>query len=170
VYKKSVSDLPPVNFEDYALKKMSYDSLYNAVSATPELSLCLETFCRHRAHCYALFGNQEQILAIGFFETAEVKHKTATSERSLTADVAEIIHLQAVNNRLEKGVGKLLVELLAREAFDIGFKKVFSRAAVQDITSQKVVLDAGFELAGEERVVSTALMGGCSRIMGKVEV
>jgi hypothetical protein len=170
VYKKSVEDLPALNIEGYALEKMSFDALFEAVAIAPELSRCLEIFSRSSPHCYALYSKQRQILAIGFIETAEINGKPVAKRHSLLPDVAEISHLQVVNNMRAKGIGRLLVVMLEHEASIFGFNKVCIRLASQDIASQKMVLAAGFKLAGEEKTVSTAIMGGGSRIIGRIDV
>ena len=170
VYKKPALDFPPANIEGYVFRKMSYESLFEAVSTAPELGPCLEIFCRPSPHCYALLSKQQQVLAIGFVETAEISRKSAANMHSLPSDVGEIAHLQVVKAMQARGIGRLLIGLLEREVFSMGFKKVYCRAAVQDIASEKMVLAAGFEIVGEEKVISTALMGGGSRIMGRLEV
>lgn len=170
VYRKSVTGLSPVNIEDYTLKKLSFDALFETISTILELSPCLDIFCRAGPRCYALFNKQGQILAIGFVETAEVSQKSGVKKHSLPSDAAEITYLQVVSAMQAKGIARLLMSLLEREVFNIGCKKVYSRVAAQDVASQNMVLAAGFEIVGEEKVISTALMGGCSRIMGRLEV
>jgi hypothetical protein len=148
---------------------MSYESLFEAVSTTPELSPCLEIFFRPSPHCYALLSGQQQVLAIAFVETTQIRRQSAANCHSLASDVGEIAYLQVVNATQEKGNGGLLIRLLEREVFGKGFKKVYCRAAVEDVAFEKIVLAAGFEIIGEEKVISTAIMGGGSRVMGKIE-
>lgn len=169
VYKKSVLELSSANFEGYSLRKMSYESLFEAVSTTPELSPCLEIFCRPSPQCYALLSRQQQVLAIAFVETTQISLQSASNCQSVTSDIGEIAYLQVVNAMQEKGIGGFLIGLLEREIFGEGFKKVYCRAAVEDVAFKKIVLAAGFEIIGEEMVISTAIMGGGSRVIGKIE-
>ncbi len=170
VYKKPALDFPPANIEGYVFEKMSYESLLDAVSTAPELDRCLERFCRPSPHCHALLSKQRQVLAIGFIETTDISRKSAANRHLLPSDVGEIAHLQVVKAMQAKGIGRLLIGLLEREVLSMGYKKVYCRTAIEDVASEKMVLAAGFEIVGEEKVISTAIMGGGSRIMGRLEV
>ena len=170
VYIKAVSDLPPVDLKDLTFRKMSYDSLLDAVSKAPELSRSLTILCRPSPHCYALFKKQDQIIAIAFIETAEINRKSSTNRHSLPSDVGEITHVHVIGSMRGKGIGRILIALLEWEVFNLGLNRAYSRVNAQNIASQKMFLAAGFTLLGEEKVLSTEFMGGRSRIIRKVEV
>jgi ribosomal protein S18 acetylase RimI-like enzyme len=170
VYTKSLSNSPRVDLEDHSLEKVSFGELLDAVSIAPELSRCLEIYCRHNPYCYALFSKQEQIVAVGFIETADINRKSTTKKHSFSPDVAEITHLQVVENMRAKGVGRHLVALLEHEVSNMGINKACSRVPLKNIASQKMFESAGFQLAGEEKMVSTALMGGGSLTIDRIGV
>ncbi len=169
VFTKSLPGPVTVNTQDYTFEELSWEILVKATAEAPELSDSLGGFCRSNPYCYALSDQHGKVTAIGFLERKQTGRRSPAGRKPSMEDVAEIGDLRFISGASEDGVGLLLISYLEQQARQLGFARVVSRVNHRDDVLRELLLAAGFSFAGEEKIVSTAIMGGGSRVLGRVD-
>ena len=169
VYTKSLSGPVAVKAQDYTFEELSWESLVKAAAEAPELSGSLGGYCRSNPYCYALLDQQGRLLAIGFLERRQTGRSSAAGGKPPPEDAVEITDLRFIRGALEDGVALALISYIEQQVHQLGFPSVVSRVCRHDDISGELLLAAGFSFAGEEKIVSTAIMGGGSRVLGKMD-
>ena len=154
----------------FSLQRLSFSSLFTWLPADPELSQLLVMLCRSKAGCYGLFDHKGKLLGAGFIATQAQNPSSKDSKYSLSNDVAEISHLYVLKQSRGKGLGKTLVVRLEQEALKMGFNKLYARVSGSDVASQKIFNALDFVCKGEEKLLSTRLLGGQNYTLGSVDL
>ena len=169
VYTKFLPAPAPVKDQDYIFYELSWETLVKTTAEAPELSDSLGVFCRSNPYCYALSDQQGKVMAIGFLERKRTGRSSSGGRKSQSGDVGEIVGLRFINGAVEDRVGLALLGYLEQQLLKLGFTRVNSRVDHEDDVLRNLLMAAGFSFVGEEKIVSTAIMGGMSRVLGRVE-
>jgi hypothetical protein len=169
VYKKPLPGSLPVNAEGYTFEELAWETLVKATAEAPELSDSLGEFCRSNPYSYSLSDQHGKLMAIGFLERKKTGGSSSTGRNPASEGAMEITGLRFINGALDDGVGTTLISYLEQQVHKLGFTRIVSRVDYQDVELRELLLAAGFSFAGEEKIISTAIWGGGSRVLGRVD-
>ena len=169
VYRKPLLDQQSVSDQAFAVEELSWQSLVRVISDAPELSDTLGAFCRSNASCYGLSDQQGKLMGIGFLDHEQARRGLSAASKVPAEGFAEIGGLQFIKGALENDVGLPMISFLEQKAHALGFAGLVSRVDQQDDALQELFLAADFTLAAEEKILSTGIMGGGSRVLGSLD-